>query len=106
MTTAQAIEKVVQTDPDLWTQHILCQRTGERPAPVAKAAPPSYEQILKAATARAAATGGTRREAMVQLVEEHPHEQAYYAAYRKYHLTDGIQDHAQARRGAGGAYHG
>ena len=51
------------------------------------------------ADARVAKTAGlSRRDALSALVQEHPGEQAYYEAYRKYHLSDGLQEHHAAER--------
>jgi len=90
-TTGQALEQVAHADPALWEQRHLAHLYGrEIPPPVQKQAPPTYAQVLKMATDRAAQTPGlTRRAVLMTLAQEDPAR--YYEAYQRYHLTDGVQ---------------
>jgi hypothetical protein len=93
------VERVVADDPDLWEAHVALQRKGDVPRPVAKAAAPSRDTILKMAeTLVAEAKAGTKREALAQLAQDHQEEPAYYNCYRWYQLGPGLDDHI---RGAG-----
>jgi hypothetical protein len=96
LTKAQAIEQIAPADPALWERRRQAHVYGrEMPPPVAKEAPPRYEAILKMATDRAAQTPGlTRRAVLMTLAQEDPAR--YYAAYQRYHLTDGVHDHHAA----------
>jgi hypothetical protein len=96
----QASDAVHTECPELYAQYQRDARYPHligQPMPVAKAAPLTYEAILALADARVAkAAGLSRRDALIALVQEHPSEQAYHEAYRKYHLTDGLAEHRAA----------
>jgi hypothetical protein len=101
-TFKQASDAVRKGMPALFDAYVDERRYPHlRGQPLAKQADPAstYEAILKQADAQVATQPGlTRRAALIALVQEHPHEQAYHNTYRRYHLTDGIADFDTARR--------
>ena len=93
---AQALARVVQEHPGLWARHIESQRGGVRtPSLVAKQDAPSYDAILKTVRDRAVASGQSCQQAFAAVVQEHQGDadfDAYYRAYARYHVHEGLQD--------------
>jgi hypothetical protein len=99
LTHGQKLDRVAKDDPALWARYIEAQRKGEVPAPVAKAAPPSRDTILKMAEGLVAeAKAGTKLAALAQLVQDHPTERAFYDTYRDYQLGPGLDEHIMGVR--------
>ena len=98
LTVAKALDVLAAAEPALWNAHILAQRQGAAtPAPVAKAEPPSYEQIVAIAKAQAVSRPDlSTEEALTTMALEHPQEGAYWDAHRRWHLTDGLREHEAA----------
>jgi len=98
-----ASDRVSQEHPDLHAQYVLEQRFPQRPVrPVAKQEALSTAAIMKMAEAHVRQQPGlTTRAALEALVTAHPHEPAFYTAYRMYHLGAGLDDHLQAPRAPG-----
>lgn len=97
----EASTQVVQEAPDLHTQYLRASRYPHlRGQPLTKQADPAptYEAILKQVDAQVATQPGLpRRDALIALVQAHPHDTAYSDAYRRYHVTDGVDEWYAAR---------
>lgn len=104
---ADAWTPVMKENPELRAQYERDARYPSlrgQPMPPQADPAPTYEAILAMADARVTkAAGLSRRAALIALVQEHPQDQAYYEAYRKYHVTDGLADHHAAGRAQGRA---
>jgi hypothetical protein len=101
LTFVEASDAVQQQAPELYAQYVRDSRSPHlRGQPVTKQADlaPTYEAILKQVDAQMAQQPTlTRRAALMALLEAHPHEQAYHDAYRRFHLTDGLQAYHAAQ---------
>jgi hypothetical protein len=100
LTEVQAQEQMAHDDPELWERRrqMLLYGREVRP-PVQKQAEPSYAQIVKMADERRAGRPNvSRRDALAELVTEHPSEPCFHAAYRQYHLADGLEEQQAATR--------
>jgi hypothetical protein len=94
LSEGQRQARLAKEAPDLWEAHVAVQRKGDVPPPVAKAAAPSRDAILKMADDLVAeGKAGTKKAALAHLVQEHPDERAYNDTYRWYHLGPGMDEH-------------